>query len=136
VLAFGEQHLLHDAVDLRMDRDRERGLRGAETGDVDRNVLSGRDRDVDRHRPAGRERGAGGFGPRCPIPVDAAARQDDKDGGDRHNATAARSCALQIGCHEHLPRQILFVTMFFHLCDGYKTFSTRTAQCESIARRP
>jgi hypothetical protein len=42
-----------------MDRDRERGLRGAETGHVNRHVLPGRDRDIDGHCPAGRERGAG-----------------------------------------------------------------------------
>ena len=39
MLALGEQHLLHDAVDLGMDADRERRLDGAEAGDVDRHVL-------------------------------------------------------------------------------------------------
>ena len=54
VLAFGEQHLLHDAVDLGMDPDGEGGLHGAEPGGIDRHVLPGGHRDAHPHRRARR----------------------------------------------------------------------------------
>ena len=49
VLAFGEQHLLQLAVDLRMNADGERRLHGTEPGQVDRHVLPADDGDAHRH---------------------------------------------------------------------------------------
>jgi len=103
VLAFGEQHLLHDAVNLGMDRDRERSLHGPETSNVDRNVLPGRDCDADRHcRPTRRRRDAGGLGAWRPIPVDAGGCKDGKSNADHDDAAAVRSRTAQVIRHGHL----------------------------------
>jgi hypothetical protein len=127
VLAFGEQHLLHDAVDLGMDRDRERGLCGAETGHIDRHVLPGRNRNVDRHSPARRERGAGRRRPRRPIPVHAAARDHDKDDRDRDNDTAARKRTTSVARHKHLPRQDCIFLSYMTVTPLVRYVSARVA---------
>jgi hypothetical protein len=82
VLPFGEQYVLHDAVDLGMDADREGGLHGAETSGVDRQVLPACRRDAHRHGGAARPaRATRRFGRLLPIPVETTA-----GGGDEHDA--------------------------------------------------
>src|SRR5262249_46957351 len=100
MLAFGEQHLLHDAVDLGMDRDGKRGLHRAQTGDVNRHILAGRDCDPDRNRgPPGRGCGANWFGSRNTVPVQTATCQDGERDADHDDAATARSCTAGIVRH-------------------------------------
>jgi len=82
--AFSEvQHLLHDAVDLGMDRDRERALHGAETGQVDWKIGLLDGGDFDRNGVTGRGvlRGLGRRG----LPAAKALPTEIAGGGDGHD---------------------------------------------------
>ena len=91
VLAFGEQHLLQLAVDLGVDRHGERRLHGPEPGQIDRHVLAIDDGDAHRHaRSHGGTRGVRRSRALHAVPVDRAARrQDRKESNDQNQTTAA-----------------------------------------------
>ena len=86
VLPLGERHLLQFSVDLGVDAHARYRLHRAETGEVDRHVLPGRDRHADRNRgTAGSTRGTPGIGSfgAATVPVNGtAAGHDDGDDQD------------------------------------------------------
>ena len=91
VLAFGEQHLLQLAVDLRMDADGERRLHGAEPGQIDRHVLPADDGDAHRHaRSCGSTCGVRRSRPLRAVPVNGcSSRQDCKETYSENETAAA-----------------------------------------------
>ena len=90
VLAFGEQHLLQLAVDLRMNADGQRRLHGTEPGQVDRHVLPADDGDAHRHaRSCGSTCGVRWSRPLHAVPVDGCASREDCKETYSENETAA-----------------------------------------------
>ena len=120
VLAFGEQHFLQLAVDLRMNCHGERGLYAAEPGEVDRHILPSDRGDAHRHaRSYGSARRVRRARLLHGVPVDGpAGRQNCKKGCNQNDTAAARRCSVPL-CTHSFP--------LINIAQNYR--------CKSIARQ-